>query len=283
MSETTTTETSSPALSAPETSTPTPTAENPSFLGSQQPQSQEQDSTPAEKPEWLPEKFWRNDAPDVESLAKSYDGLEKLLGKKAQAVVPPNEKSTPEEVAAYRKAIGVPNDPSGYGLTRPDNLPEGVTWDDNVAKQVADIAHKHNIPASALQELMMFDLQRSADSTRAAAALIQETLTQGKQELQRVYGEKMPEKLGLAERVVATAKGNPKSWGFGDPEVVKVLAETGAMLSDDKLVEGGQATFSSAKARARDIQTNAANPLHQRYVDGDPEIVDQVRRMITSG
>jgi hypothetical protein len=70
--------------------------------------AQAQSSEPVEKPDWLPEKFWREDKADVEALSKSYQGLEQLLGKKANSVPVPNEKSTPEEVSAYRKAIGVP-------------------------------------------------------------------------------------------------------------------------------------------------------------------------------
>jgi hypothetical protein len=53
-------------------------------------------------------------------------------------------------------------------------------------------------------------------------------------------------------------------------------------LSDDKLVAGDQTGVSSTRARAKDIMTNASNPLYLRYQEGDAEVVDQVRRMLTS-
>lgn len=238
-------------------------------------------SQPVEKPEWLPEKFWREDKADVESLAKSYQGLEQLLGKKANAIPVPNEKSTPEEVAAYRKAIGVPESPEGYKL-KPEQLPEGVTWDENVAKRAAELAHKHNIPAAAMGELMKFDMERAALMNQAAANMIEEQLQQGRAELERVWGDKMPEKIELARRAAVTAGVDPTSQGFVDPQVVKAIVSLAEKLSDDKLVAGNQTGVSSTRARARDIMTNQANPLYARYQEGDPEVVDQVRRMLTS-
>jgi hypothetical protein len=235
----------------------------------------------AEKPEWLPEKFWRNDKADVESLSKSYQGLEQLLGKKANAIVPPSEKSTPEEVAAYRKAIGVPESPEAYNL-KPEQLPEGVTWDDNVAKKAAELAHKHNVPAAAMQEFMKFDMERAALMNQAAAQMIETQLETGRAELQKVWGDKMPEKIELARRAAVTAGVDPTSQGFVDPQVVKAIVSLAEKLSDDKLVAGDQTGASSTRARARDIMTNQANPLYSRYQEGDAEVVDQVRRMLTS-
>ncbi|NBW08650.1 MAG: hypothetical protein EBR82_11555 [Caulobacteraceae bacterium] len=234
-----------------------------------------------DRPDWLPEKFWRNDKADVESLAKSYQGLEQLLGKKANAIVPPNEKSTPEEVATYRKAIGVPESPEGYNL-KPEQLPEGVTWDDNVAKKAAELAHKHNVPAAAMQEFMKFDMERAALMNQAAANMIEQQLEAGRAELQKVYGDKMPEKIELARRAAVTAGVDPTSQGFVDPQVVKAIVSLAEKLSDDKLVAGDQTGASSTRSRARDIMTNQANPLYARYQEGDPEVVDQVRRMLTS-
>jgi hypothetical protein len=234
-----------------------------------------------DKPEWLPEKFWTDKGPNVEALAKSYDVAQRALGRKAQAVLPPNEKSTPEEVAEYRKAIGVPESPEGYNL-KPEQLPEGVTWDDNVAKRAAELAHKHHIPASAMQEFMKFDMERAALMNQAAASMIEQQLEAGRAELQKVYGDKMPEKIELARRAAVTAGVDPSSQGFVDPQVVKAIVNLAEKLSDDKLVAGDQTGPSSTRARARDIMTNQANPLYARYQEGDAEVVDQVRRMLTS-
>lgn len=233
-----------------------------------------------EKPEWLEAKFWTDKGPNVEALAKSYDVAQRALGRKAQAVVPPNEKSTPEEIAEYRKAIGVPESPEEYNL-KPEQLPEGVVWDEATAKKAAELAHKHNVPAAAMQEFMQFDMERAALMNQAAASMIEQQLQAGRQELQKVWGDKMPEKIDLARRAALTVGVDPSSQGFVDPAVVKAIVSLAEKLSDDKLVAGDQTSVSSTNARARDIMTNPANPLYNRYREGDAEVVDQVRRMLT--
>ena len=238
-------------------------------------------SQPVEKPDWLEAKFWTDKGPNVEALAKSYEVAQRALGRKAQAVVPPNEKSTPEEVAEYRKAIGVPDSPEGYNL-KPDQIPEGVTWDDATAKKAAELAHKHNVPASAMQEFLRFDMERAAMMNQAAATMIDAQLEAGRAELQKVYGDKFGEKIELARRAALTVGVDPASQGFVDPQVVKAIVSLAEKLSDDKLVAGDQTGVTSTRARARDIMTNQANPLYARYQEGDPETVDQVRRMLTA-
>jgi hypothetical protein len=284
MSDATTTSTPTDSGTDAAVSTPTaptaPTGGEGTLLSSAPTSTTTAPSEPVEKPEWLPEKYWRNDSIDVESMAKGFNGLEQLLGKKAHAIIPPNEKSTPEEIAEYRKAIGVPDSPDGYKL-KPEQLPDGVTWDDSVAKRAAELAHRHNIPAAAMSELMKFDMERAALMNQAAASMIETQLESGRAELQRVYGDKMPEKIELARRAAVTAGVDPSSQGFVDPQVVKAIVSLAEKLSDDRLVEGNQTGISSTRARARDIMTNQSNPLYQRYQDGDSEVVDQVRRMIT--
>jgi hypothetical protein len=238
-------------------------------------------SQPVDKPDWLPAKFWTDNGPNVEAILKSYQGMEQLVGRKAQAVLPPNEKSTPEEIAEYRKALGVPESPEGYKL-KPEQLPEGVTWDDNVAKRAAELAHKHNIPAAAMSELMKFDMERASLMNQAAAQMLEQQMQEGRSELQKIWGDKMPDKVDLAKRAVITVEENPASHGFVDPAVVRTIVKLAEKLSDDRLVAGDQTGVSSTRARARDIMTNESNPLYARYQEGDPETVDQVRRMLTA-
>jgi hypothetical protein len=69
-------------------------------------------ATPA-RPEYLPEKFWKDGAPNVEALAKSYTELEKMRGR------------FKDEAAAELRA-GVPETPDAYELKAA--VPEGVVW-----------------------------------------------------------------------------------------------------------------------------------------------------------
>ncbi len=86
----------------------------------------------------------------VPDMAKALANANALIGKKLGV---PNEKSSPEEVAAFRRSLGVPDTIDEYKFA-PDALPEGMTWDDNNVKNYAEIAHKHNIPPSAMKALV---------------------------------------------------------------------------------------------------------------------------------
>ncbi len=72
-----------------------------------------------------------------EQLKKATDGFIKI----------PGEGATAEEVAAYRKAQGVPDSPDGYQLTIPDADKEGFGV---IAKEVSAAAHEVGIPPSKL-------------------------------------------------------------------------------------------------------------------------------------
>lgn len=67
----------------------------------------------SERPEWLPEKFWVDDAPSYENLAKSYSELEKMRGNMKEAVA--------QEFEAQRIAQR-PEAATDYKLPESENL-----------------------------------------------------------------------------------------------------------------------------------------------------------------
>lgn len=84
----------------------------------------------------------------------------------------PNESWADHEIAEFRRSFGIPDDPQAYQL-KPENLPEGVAWDDNQAREFAELAHKLNIPESTAKALVEYQLQ----STSKAVANAQESLS----------------------------------------------------------------------------------------------------------
>lgn len=84
----------------------------------------EQPEAPAvERPAYLPEKFWdgASSAVRTDALAKSYTELERRMGGMVRI---PGEGAAPDEVAAFRRAVGVPDDPAGYQLTTKSEMLE---------------------------------------------------------------------------------------------------------------------------------------------------------------
>jgi len=163
--------------------TPTP---EPSILASQA-NPAPVDPTPAPpptpslnpRPDYIPAKFWdeAKGEPKLDQLGASYISLEKAFSSKRE-VKKPGEGAKPEEIAAYqselRKITGAPDKPEGYGLKAPDNLPEGVEWNAELATKAATIAHKYSVPPEALQELIALNnenvggmMAKSAEAQKA--------------------------------------------------------------------------------------------------------------------
>lgn len=90
------------------------------------------------------------DFKDAQSLAKSYLETKKLVGQKLGI---PDANATPEAKAAFYKALGVPDKPEEYGFKKPDNLPEGVEYDEKDAAEWAGVFKELNVPASVANAL----------------------------------------------------------------------------------------------------------------------------------
>ncbi|MEO6103592.1 MAG: hypothetical protein ABIP44_08140, partial [Pseudoxanthomonas sp.] len=220
----------------------------------------------------------------VADFARSYQGLEQKLGSKANLVAVPTEKSTPQEMASYRKALGIPENPGDYKLeTGP--LPEGFQVDEHKMAQFSQLAHKLNIPPSAAKELLAYDIQRERARNEVLGQMALEKLEQGRQVLQQTFGQNYDAHIELAVKAAKTVGVNVQSPGFTDPQVVIAFSRLAQKISDDQFVTpSGQAgSHLSGAARAKDIQSNKSNPDHEKYRSGDRDTIALVRSLLQQG
>jgi hypothetical protein len=129
-------------------------------------------------------------AKDERTFLKSLDDTLQFVGKKA-GHLPPNEKSTPEEVAAYRKQVGAPEDPKEYGF-KPAKMPEGMPWDEARAAKAEAILHKHNASTGLAKEL---------------ADYYGEVLTETQQQAQEAF------EANILTDIATTEKALREEWG----------------------------------------------------------------------
>jgi hypothetical protein len=214
-------------------------------------------------------------------IAKANFHKDKLLSKRG--VVIPNENSTPEEVSAYRKAVGVPDSADKYNV-KPEKLPEGLEWSDDLAKPILDIAHKHGIPEAAMKELVAAHMANEAQRTGAVSEMIEKDLETGRQELQKSFGQDFEKKIDLAKRAAQSVGVNPLSRGFMDPDVVKGFVRLAEKISEDRLTgDGKTGGLMGGEALAKAIQTDANHPLHAKYLAGDPDTIEYLRSLRVNG
>ena len=217
---------------------------------------------------------------NVADLGKSYLEAQRLIGQKANIVALPGKDAKPEEVAAYRKALGVPEKVEEYAF-KPETLPDGVEWNDELVKPIAAIAHKHNIPPAAMRELAAAQAEIESKRGEMIGQQLHQELETGKAELQKEWGDSFDKNIVRAATAAKLVGADPHSPGFRDPAVVKALFALSQKLSDDNFVTSdGQPMTTGGPAAAKDIQTNPGNPYYERYQKGEKDVVEMVRRYL---
>lgn len=198
--------------------------------------------------DWLKSKGFK----DLDAVAKSYREAEKGLRDGGRFKVP-GEGATPEEVTAYRKAIGVPDDAKGYEIKAP-NGPDGkpIALNQPLMDRLADAAAKSGIPKGAFEatvsEYIAAQLDEAATSDKAlndeAAAKLAE------------WGDKSGAKqaaINTAARALgltgADLKGLRQAWGSG--KALEKMALLGEGMAEDVLMGGGGNRFGVSAAEAR--------------------------------
>ena len=236
----------------------------------------------------LPEDF--KDSKQILGQFKNLDGAlktlinqQKLLGKKADAILVPKDDASPEEIAVFRAKIGVPENVDAYP-TKPKDLPQGMEWNEGQAKEFNALAHKLGITPAQAEQIMNFEAQRAAAQAQEAQVQQKAEFEQARKTLAEAWGERYETNKAVATRMAQSLGLDPNTKGLSDPAVVVALERAARMVSDDKIVSSDVAsTMQAGKARAMDIMTNAQNPLYAKYQKGDKATADLVFDLLQHG
>lgn len=204
---------------------------------------------------------------DVGGLAKSYIETKKLVGQKSAV---PGKDAKPEEIAAYRAAIGVPATPGEYKITRPDVALDGP-WD--TAAETQFLTKMHELGASPAIVQAAIDIYGQME--RATLEANTKDASRIGMELRQEWGPNYEAHLGRANRALQEFGGDAliealAASGFGrHPLMVKAwakvgdaLVEHGAMRGDG--FEGVSASEAQAKATALRAELKTLPEGHAR-------------------
>ena len=95
------------------------------------------------------EKGYIKDAKDLPAVFKMLDDAKTFISQKDSVI--PGDGATDEQLATYRKAIGVPETPEGYKFPEPQ---EGQTVNEEFQKRVAGLLHKVGASEKMFNELV---------------------------------------------------------------------------------------------------------------------------------
>ncbi len=195
----------------------------------------------------------------------------------------PGDDAAPEDVATFRKAIGVPDDPKGYKLPELKGEDgEPIPLNTTKLQNIASIAHKHGIPAKALeatlQEIAEADaLELSTTETEIQSRAEAHAAKWGAQRAEKVaaVGRGL-EALGLTrdEALAIRAAITPE-------RALDIFAKLGAGIGEDTMVDGGgRQRFGVSGAEAqKQLDAKRADPewVKKAMVPGTPENAEYTR------
>lgn len=209
------------------------------------------------------------------------------IGKKALAPLP---DSATDAMKAERKAHldminGVPVDIKGYGLKRPDNVPEG-NWSDEAADKLAATLQKYSGSPALGHELLGIQ-----------ASLVEKSIQQQKQQEQAfMTGEDTTFKTAIQNQNLPLDRANELTMrgaallGIDPKSPILVTAEgrlaclkaqqmtAESKFIGDKQSEGNQG--SDERQQALDITSNPENPKHAAYRNPQHPMYKQVNEEV---
>lgn len=160
-------------------------------------------------------------------------------------VKPPGEKSTPEEVAAFHKAIGVPEKPDGYKITA--KPPEGLELGDVDKKVLSDVVTRlhatgaTNATVNAAHEFY-YAAMEEAEASKIAMAEAKKQETLGV--LRNTWGRDFDLNVQLADAFVS------EKFGKRAAEIMQMQLMDGSRIGDN--LEFMEAFAKAGRERAED-------------------------------
>jgi len=202
-----------------------------------------------------------------EGLLKGAANLISFAGKKVEGVIVPNEGSTEQEIAEYRQAIGVPESPTAYELPAPENMPEGMGWDEGLAGEWQNVFHDAGLSQEQASKLS----QAYSDITNNQFEQANQTLQlqsegemeQQRAELQKQWGDKYDTNLQNAVNMAATMGFDLESQqdmaAIRNPKVLNMILAKHDSLKEGNMPRGGQPNTGTDSFR------DQANALYSKY------------------
>ena len=224
----------------------------------------------------------------VADLARFTVNSQRLIGKKG--IIPPSEKSTPEEVSEYRRAMGVPETIEGYNV-KPEKLPETLEWKDEEVKPFLEIAHRNNIPPKAMKELVAAHVAQQTQFAErmnySQNQLLQKKFDDGIKDLQHTWGKNFDTNTKKVQEALMAVGCPLDDSGLISPNVVKAILNLRDMVSDDRFVSGSAATPAGGSGdpeqRALAIINDKDNPDYAKYHSRDPQTTAKVEALFKEG
>lgn len=195
----------------------------------------------------------------IPDLAKSYVELEAKLGK---ALVVPGEKATAEELASFRKAVGVPEKPEDYKLEKVE-IP-GLDFSDDWDKQLKAQAHKLNLSQGQLDGLSQWYFKNLAAEMQVVKTTAEQAHTALRKEMGVDYDAGMTYMKRATEKFLSpsTSVLFARSGLGNHPDILKMFVAIGKAMGEHMFAEGSRGEKSETSPFGRRSESEIAKVLY---------------------
>ncbi len=216
---------------------------------------------------------------DVAGLAKGWIDTKAMVGQRQEGLKVPSATSTPEEIKAFHKALGVPDTPGQYQIKRPQAALD-LNWDDKAESGFLAAMHAKGAPPAVVQGALEFYANHEAAKLSEARA----EARNAEVSLRNEWGANYDAKLGRANRALQALGGDAlvarlDSSGFGrDAAMVKAFAAVGDMMMQHGLISGD--TLQGVTPEAAKQQITELRQQLTTKPEGSTEATEIINRII---
>lgn len=239
-------------------------------------------------------------------VVKSYAALQSRLGR---SVVKPGADASPEEVAAYRRQLGVPESAEGYEVALPEDLPEPLRADpagEALQRDFLQAMHEAGASNEVVQKALDWYYGNVTQSLNQQAQTAAERRAEAEASLRHEWGGDHERNLTFAQRAVQSfgdgafvdflESQEVEGVKLGDhPVFVRAFAAIGRAMGEDVPLSGeGASGGGSLQARidalhglqdsdpqkyaSRAVQSELQS-LYARLYGGQPVVGSEGRRL----
>lgn len=195
---------------------------------------------------------------------------QKLIGQKSTLKAPAPD-APKEEVEKFnsqiRSVLGVPEKADDYKLTKPEKLPEGLSWDEAKVGDWQKFFHENNIPPAVANKIVAKQTAELAAQVEIGKGKLDEFVKAQEAELRNDWGANYEVNLSKAAQAAKIA-----GFDLNDNELannakfIKAMNTVSQLIKPDALVGSDKASSGlDGPAQAEDIRRNPNNPWHAAY------------------
>ena len=207
----------------------------------------------------------------IQGLGKSFANTKAMVGKKFE----PGQFADEQEESEFYKKLGVPEDSTGYEFKAPENLPEGITYNEEETKWFANIAKEAKLTKEQANLLRNKYNELHFESWKTAQAHQEQAFEQARETLAKEWGQPdsstYKAEMSNAQKAInaleeeegegTNVRAEIEKMGLQNyPPLFKLLAKLGRNVGESEfagiaMYQGGQ-TKDQLNARLNEIKTH---------------------------